>query len=215
MQLKQLDRLYDPSFSYPGSYPGKLIAFCGFDGSGKTTQLTELANFLKQRNQPVYITKQPTDWYRELDIVRDFMSQGASDSDIKIMALLSAADRLQHTTKQILPRLQQGEFVLVDRYVFSALALFQARGLDLEFLININAGIIKPDYVFFLNLSIEEICRRLQARDGNKLQYEEQTNARIERILHFYQSFAQYMTILDANLPVEKIAASIRAKLRL
>src|SRR5688500_9154814 len=101
---------------------GKLIVFCGFDGCGKSTQIERLARNLEAAGKSVLITKQPSDWYRESRIVRDFLAKGGCATKAKILALYAAADRLKHVHEVILPAVRAGKHVICDRYVYSSIA---------------------------------------------------------------------------------------------
>src|ERR1700722_5945634 len=87
---------------------GLLVAFCGIDGSGKTTQLTRLATALEPR--PRRRTRQPSDVYRGDAEVRRYLNQEVTDSEAREllpeMALFAAFDRLRHLRTLIRPPLR-------------------------------------------------------------------------------------------------------------
>src|SRR5688572_5725344 len=103
---------------------GLLISIVGFDGSGKTTQIENVASALRATGREVIETRQPTDWYRELAEVRTFHDHGGSADSAHILALLAAADRRRHVMEVIDPALARGAVVLCDRYVYATFGVF-------------------------------------------------------------------------------------------
>ena len=146
---------------------GLLICFCGIDGSGKSTQIEQIARWLTSLNYDTIITKQPTQWYRNNRYVRLITDRKAHSEivPVEMLALLSAADRIYHIKNVIEPNLQKGKAVLCDRYVFSAYASMMARGLDkLEWLKNINSFAITPDIIFLLDIPADIAIKRIMQR---------------------------------------------------
>lgn len=190
-------------------YPGKLITIVGFDGSGKTTQLDRLEAHLRAQGRTVLNLRQPTDWYRNLGDVKDFHQQGGSVQSAKVLSLLAAADRQKHVQETILPALLEGHVVLVDRYVYATFGVFLHRGVSLNFLIEINAGIPRPDKAFYLELSPERLAERLQARDGSNLQFEERDLSRIRSIISTYEKMPQELILVNGDKDIEAVSSQI------
>lgn len=154
---------------------GKLIAFCGIDGCGKTTQINLLYEHLLSNNVEAVVLKQPTPWYRENIYVRRRLDENNKSVNPYVLAMLSATDRLIQTEEVIAPLLQQGKTVLMDRYVYSAYAYLQARGVDdYDWLVEINKFHLVPDHVFFLDIDPAEALCRMIGRDGRSSKKEEQ-----------------------------------------
>lgn len=109
---------------------GKLIAFEGIDGTGKSTQLKLLATFLRQRGQLVLETKEPTDGPVGQQIRALFHNRKSLSLDEELELFIE--DRRMHVLQHILPALEQGAFVLTDRYYYSTAAYQGARGADPE-----------------------------------------------------------------------------------
>ena len=108
---------------------GRLITFCGLDGCGKTTQIARLAAYLEGRGVPVFLTRQPADFVRNTSIFRGYMDPpDRAPYDYRALSLLCAADRVQHSNRVILPKLEEGYTVISDRYFYSCLANLRARG---------------------------------------------------------------------------------------
>lgn len=190
-------------------YSGTLISIVGFDGSGKTTQLNSLAKRFQDKGYEVLNVRQPTDWYRNLGDVKVFHDQGGSPVSAKILALLAAADRQKHVYEVILPALKKGQVVLVDRYVYATFGVFVHRGVDLDFLVKINAGIPRPDFAFYLKMSPVSLRARLDKRDGDNLQFEERKLERISSVISTYENMPNELINIDAEQDLESVSADI------
>lgn len=188
---------------------GKLISVIGFDGSGKTTQLLALADYFKAKNLEVVETRQPTNWYREQDIVQLFHNNGGGVDEAKILSLIAAADRHKHVKDIIDPALRDGKVVLCDRYVYATYGVFIHRGVDAEFLTTINKGVPRPDYAFYLKVPIDDLLERLKKRDGNDLKFEERSRDRVESIIRTYEEMGTHLITIDGNQEPEKVTKDI------
>jgi dTMP kinase len=132
---------------------GQLITFSGIDGSGKTTQINLLYNYLVRLGKDPIILKQPTDWYLQHPTVRMRIDNNDQNTDLHFLALFSAADRCYQQSIDIAPRLSEGLTVIMDRYVYSAYAYFSARGLhDHCWLETINKFSLEPDLALYLDI---------------------------------------------------------------
>ena len=128
------------------------ITFEGGEGSGKTTQLKLIAQFLQKCNKEYLLTREPggTDIGKAIrSILLDSNTKGLNP---KAELLLYAADRVQHIEKVIKPALNSGITVLCDRFSDST-TVYQgfARGVDIDLVQNINNIVLdnlKPDITF-------------------------------------------------------------------
>ncbi len=146
------------------------IVLEGIDGAGKSTQARLLAEWFRSKGKDVVLTKEPTDTafgklIRRLVLTggREGIIDGARISH-EAEALLFAADRAEHVHKLIKPALKVGKVVISDRYFYSSLAYQWARGLDLEWLIDLNKFAIRPDLVILLDLPAKESLKRINGR---------------------------------------------------
>ncbi len=149
---------------------GVFIVLEGIDGAGKSTQAKMLAEWFEERGHEVVLTKEPTDTafgklIRRLVLTggRVGIIDGAKISH-EAEALLFAADRAEHIHKLIRPALEEGKVVISDRYFYSSLAYQWARGLDLEWLIDLNRFAIRPDIAILLDIPARESMRRIKGR---------------------------------------------------
>ncbi len=149
---------------------GIFIVMEGIDGAGKSTQARLLAKWFEERGYEVVLTKEPTDTAFG-KLIRKLVLTGGKEGIIdgarishEAEALLFAADRAEHVAKLIKPSLQAGKVVISDRYFYSSLAYQWARGLDLEWLIDLNRFAIRPNLVILLDLPVKESMKRINGR---------------------------------------------------
>lgn len=141
------------------------ITFEGVDGSGKTTQIRQVADYLKGYGYDVLSTREPGGTPLGNQI-RTLLLENKDDPDIHAHTelLLFCASRAQLIAEVVLPHLQNGGVVLSDRYVDSTYA-YQGygHGLDLKKLRQINEFAttgLKPDLTIFLDITPETALRR-------------------------------------------------------
>ena len=152
--------------------PGRLLTFCGLDGSGKTTMMRRLITDLEKKYN-LFITKQPTDYVRKSEIFRTYMDSPNHDAfDYRSLSLLAASDRLQHVNKVIEPAMEKGQIVLSDRYYYSCLANLRARGFSEDaWIYEIAESVIQPDVAFFFDVPVEIAVSRVRNRPEEKDRY--------------------------------------------
>lgn len=170
---------------------GKFIVLEGVDGSGITTQTGLLKNWF-QENPAVagrtFFTKEPTDGPVG-GLIRLFLSKRLKKLDERIMALLFAADRLDHLNLSglegqsdgIINLLNKDINVVSDRYYLSSYA-YQSLEVDLEWLLQINRFALKPDLILYLQIPIDtSVERRNRSRFHEELYEKETTLTRISK----------------------------------
>ncbi len=142
------------------------IALEGIDGAGTSTQSDLVTGWLRERNIPVHRTWEPSDG-RIGRIIRDYLSgaDGVSDMDrhYHTLALLFAADRLDHLAREIEPRLAEGTCVVSDRYVLSSL-VYQSLHCDREWVWKINSEAVAPHVTFLIDVPVELGMERIARR---------------------------------------------------
>jgi dTMP kinase len=145
--LKALARAH---FTDPSRRRGLLIAFEGPDGSGKTTQRKLFKAWLESQGHDVVTTK-----WNSSALVKPLIK---SRKALHVLnptefSLLHAADFRHRVEDVILPSLWAGKTVVADRFLFTALARDVARGLDLDWVLNLYAPLLWPDLVFYFSVS--------------------------------------------------------------
>jgi len=189
--------------------PGTLISIVGFDGSGKTTQISALARKFRDSGRQVIETYQPTEWYRSESAVRHFHQKGGSKERARILALCAAADRLRHVQEVINPALRDGAVVICDRYVYATFGVFIHRGIDFQFLATINSGIPIPDHSFYLEVPTSTLLNRLRDGDGDRLKFEERSADRIDSIVRVYQEMVGHLVVIDGSASCDDVTEAM------
>jgi dTMP kinase len=191
---------------------GLLIAFEGPDGSGKTTQRKLFKSWLQTEGHEVVTTK-----WNSSPVVKPLVKarKTAHSLSPEEFSLLHAADFRYRVETEVLPALWAGKTVLADRHLFTALARDCARGLDLDWLLEIYSPILWPDLVYYFSVSPETSGQRI-AGERSPTYYEagqdvtgiedplESYHQFIERVIREYESLAlifQFVRV-DAEQPI-------------
>ncbi|MBF6612037.1 MAG: dTMP kinase [Chloroflexi bacterium] len=199
---------------------GLFIVLEGPDGAGISTQTALLRSGLAGRGIKAIETKEPTAGPVG-SVIRQALShrlvyppsQPVGDD---VLALLLAADRLDHLRADIVPRLEGGTHVICDRYRLSSYA-YQGNTLGQEWVQAINSRSIAPDITFFLDAPPEVS----QARIAHRGQYIElyESEERLRPIYANYRMLVDEMrrsgeevVTVDATLAVGVVAATILEK---
>ncbi|CAN5500873.1 dTMP kinase [soil metagenome] len=139
-------------------FPGKLFVVEGTDGSGKSTQLMLLYQWLKAEGYPVFFSK-----WNSSPLVKDTTKRAKKRHLFTpaTFSLLHATDFADRTERDIIPPLKAGAIVLADRYIYTAFARDVARGCDPAWVRDLYKFAVKPTIAFFfrapLDIAIERI----------------------------------------------------------
>ncbi len=141
---------------------GRLIAFEGIDGAGKSTLASALVSCLRESGKSVttvtrYMIPELTALWRRL-VDADAVDQSAA-------AVITAADHWLGVQKYIQPALQAGAYVIADRSYYSHLIYFALRGIDSAHLNRLFSFALQPDLIVYLSISLDTAEARL-ARKG-------------------------------------------------
>ncbi|GAN04729.1 conserved hypothetical protein [Mucor ambiguus] len=137
---------------------GLLIVVEGCDRSGKSTQCENLVAKLQQTGNDTELVKFPDRTTQTGKMIDSYLQQ-KSDLDDHAIHLLFSANRWE-AMKTLSEKLSTGTTLVVDRYAFSGVAFSSAKGLDLEWCRNPDIGLLTPDIVLFLDLTIDEAEKR-------------------------------------------------------
>ena len=200
------------------------ITFEGPDGSGKTTQVAQISEILRQRGYNVLLTREPGGTAIGDQIRHVLHSMKNVGMNPRAELLLYNASRAQIVAEVIRPHLAKGGLILCDRFFDSTLA-YQGygHGLDLSMLrtiIDFATGGLRPDVTFYLDISAAEgIQRRLSAMDkgGEWTRLDAMGEAFHNRVREGYHQLiaaepGRWVTI-NAAQPVDKVQADILAAL--
>lgn len=202
----------------------KLITFEGIEGSGKSTQMRIVAQYLIEKNVPLLITQEPsgTDIGRKIGGI--LFNRGHYYMCAETEAFLFCAARTQHVREMVMPALTQDRVVLCDRFSDATYAYQGAgRGLDYEFIKFINeysALQLKPDLTLLFDLPVEIGLQRAMERD-NRLK-DSSFSDRFERenldfhkrvregYLNIYRNEPGRCRLIDATRDVDTIQEEVR-----
>jgi len=152
-----------------GTSRGIIVAIEGIDGSGTTTQAELLAEALRSSGREVVRTFEPSDGPIGR-LIRDALTDEAGLGPAPL-ALLFAADRLEHLDRRVRPAVARGAVVLTDRSVVSSLA-YQGLELPEGWVASINARAPYPDRVLWLDVPVETCLERIGGRGRSRDRYE-------------------------------------------
>jgi len=143
---------------------GAFVTIEGIDGAGTTTQARLLVDWLNERGCTAHLTWEPSTGPVGL-LLRDILARRTREIDPAAVALLFAADRVDHVRHEVEPHLARGEHVVSDRYVYSSLA-YQSQQQDLQWVAAINHLAPDPDLTVYLRTD-PELARQRRARRGS------------------------------------------------
>jgi dTMP kinase len=143
------------------------IVFDGIDGCGKSTQLSMLHDYLFKKDKRVRIltTREPTAGKYGMQIRKMLAEHKNPYSDSEKLLNLYVKDREDHLENAVKPFLKKdGEnisIVLCDRYYYSTIVYQQAQGIELDKVIELSKGFLKPDLAIILDLHPETALHRI------------------------------------------------------
>jgi dTMP kinase len=200
---------------------GVFIVFEGIDGAGTSTQMMRYAAHLRHRRRAVHVTQEPSSGpigalLRLTLSQRLVLSPGGHQA--QTMALLFAADRLDHVTHEIEPHLRDGSVVLSDRYDLSSIAYQAATAPEAlddfqSWVRALNRFAPRPDAVVVIDVDPDEAERRRNERRGAPELYEEaQLQRRLAALYAGAEELAPGDRILriDGNASADEVADRIR-----
>ncbi len=193
-----------------------LITFEGIDGSGKTTQINILKEYLEQRGHKVLCLREPGSTSIS-EKIRETLLMSKEDISPIAEVMLFCAARAQLVSTVIKPALSEGMTVICDRYVDSTVA-YQGygRGVSIEMIDSCNAFAVDglmPTLSFVLDVPIENASQRAEKRAEEKDRMEKAGDDFFIKVRHGYHQLAQKykdrIIMLDGTQSIEKISASI------
>lgn len=207
---------------------GLFIALEGVDGAGTTTHTKLLARALRDRGLPIHTTREPSDGPIGT-MLRQILSgrvvvpgiTGARPSSWNTMALLFAADRLDHIEAEVAPNLMDGVTVITDRYDHSSIAYQSITGGGTDDVLNwvkeINRHARRPDLTIVLDVPAAVTAkRRAERMQGREMYDDDDLQA---QLASFYREIEVHfpndkIVHVDADRDVDAVAADVMKHVR-
>jgi dTMP kinase len=195
-----------------GVRTGRLITVEGLDGAGKTTLVAGLTRELAARGRELLVLREPGG-VELSERIRELVKDPELNVDPRAEALLYAAARAQLVAEQLVPLLDAGRWVLLDRFVDSSLAYQGAgRALGIEEIRALNAfatGGLTPDRTLLLRIDPAVGAARIAGREADRL---ERAGAEFfATVGRAYDALAaaepERFTVIEADRPPEQVLA--------
>jgi dTMP kinase len=176
----------------PDELSGKLIVVEGADGSGRSTQIAMLVEWLETTGHATVQVglKRSTLVSEELN-----HAQNGNILSRTTLSLFYATDFADQMENVILPALKSGFVVLADRYIYTLMARDMVRGIDETWLKNLYGIALKPDAVFYLTIEPGELVQRNLAKTATLDYWESGMDLGLSRDL--FDSFLEYQTLMQ------------------
>jgi dTMP kinase len=209
---------------------GRFLVVEGLDGAGTTTQARRLAAALREAGRRVHVTAEPSGGpvgaLARLVLSKRLggapgQAAGGGDAgfDPGALALLFAADRLDHLRAEIEPRLAAGEDVVSDRFTLSSLAYQSLTCGSLAWVEAVNSRARAPDLTLFLKVPARVAVARRQAENGGGElfevpEFQRRVARAYDRSVARLRARGERVEVVDGTRPVEEVTAALAAAVR-
>jgi dTMP kinase len=209
----------------PNAYPGKLFIVEGIDGSGKSTQLALLTQWLRSEGHLVTFSE-----WNSSSIVKATTSRGKKRQLLTPLtfSLIHATDFSDRLEQQIVPALKAGAIVLADRYVYTAFARDVARGVDGGWVRSLYRFAVTPTLAVYFRVPLDMALHRILSARPKLKYYEAGMDLRLStdptesyrlfqaRIQQEYEGLVREygLATMDGTLPVEVQQRALRELVR-
>jgi dTMP kinase len=203
---------------------GKLIVVEGADGSGRSTQIARLVEWLETTGHATVQVGLKRSSLVSEELERAQEGNILSRTTLSLFYATDFADQLENI---IMPALKSGFIVLADRYIYTLMARHLVRGMDAEWLKNLYGMALVPDAVFYLAVEAEELVQRNLSKNATLDYWESGMDIGLSRDV--FDSFVKYQTgmqaafremqktygfsIVDGNRSVDDITKELRKKI--
>ncbi|MDB6026743.1 MAG: Thymidylate kinase [Verrucomicrobiales bacterium] len=170
---------------------GRLIVVEGPDGSGRSTQIVKLVEWLESEgHMTVQVGLKRSMLVRE-ELEKAKQGNILSHTTLSLFYATDFADQLENI---ILPALKAGMMVLADRYIYTLMVRDIVRGMDERWVKNLYGIALLPDVVFYLNVSPEELVQRTFSKNRSLDYWESGMDLGLSRDL--FDSFMKYQALV-------------------
>ena len=201
---------------------GRFIVVEGLDGAGTTTQTAARARARRAAGHTVLTTNAPSTGPIGT-LIRQGLSKrlrlaSGAPMTAETLALLFAADRVDHLANEVVPALEAGTHVISDRYLLSSLA-YQGVEVGLPWVSSINHHALTPDLTLFLSIDVKAATRRRVVRGGRPDLYEnnamqKKTAQQYARAIALRRDAGEHIINIDGSAPIEEVTARLISELK-
>jgi len=206
------------------NFAGKLFAIEGADGSGRSTQIAQLSEWLEANGFAVRHMG-----LRRSNLVAEELEDAKQGNVLThtTLSLFYATDFFDQLVHEIIPALRAGLIVLADRYIYTLMARDIVRGADRGWTRNLYSPALLPDAVFYFRVGARQLVER-NFQKNPTLDYWE-SGMDLGLSLDMFDSFVKYQrllaaefqglakdhafTVINANLRVETIQRDLRRQI--
>ena len=181
---------------------GILIVIEGLDGAGKTTIAKWLVDLFNKRGYSALYTYEPTD-----SLFVKALKSYAEYRSAELDALTYAADRLVHLKSKVLPALEEGKIVVMDRYYFSSIAYQGAQGAPIEWVIELNKYARRPDLAIYIDVEPEIGLKRLSGKTSSSRFPEYEKLELLRRVREIYMVLVNrgWLILIDGSRDLDSV----------
>lgn len=206
----------------PSRYKGKLIVVEGIDGSGKSTQISLLSQWLRSQNLAVAFSE-----WNSSELVRGTTRRGKKKQMFTptTFSLIHATDFADRLERYIVPLLKAGAVVCADRYAYTAFARDVARGVSRKWVRNVYRFAVRPSLAFYFRVPLDVALNRILGGRAALKYYEAGMDLNLSRdveesfrifqsrILDEYEAMSSEVGfhIIDATLSIEDQQQQMRS----
>ncbi len=206
----------------PRELAGKLIVIEGADGVGRSTQIWLLKQWLETQGHAVLATSMTRSALAGKGLRK--AKKGTTLGRVT-MALFYATDFADRLEREVIPALKAGFIVLTDRYIYALAARACVRGIDPNWIREVYEFALKPDRIFYLRASIDDLVTRVLQKDGfdywesgmdlhlgddmyeSFVEYQKRITAQFDTMVEDYA-----FTVIDASRPIDAVFADLKAQ---
>ena len=205
----------------PNRYKGKLIVVEGIDGSGKSTQISLLSQWLRSQNLAVASSE-----WNSSELVKGTTRRGKKKQMFTptTFSLIHATDFADRLERYIIPLLKAGAVVCADRYAYTAFARDVARGVSRKWVRNVYRFAVRPNLAFYFRVPLDVALNRILGGRAALKYYEAGMDLNLSRdveesfrifqsrILDEYEAMSSEMDfhVIDATLSIEEQQQQMR-----
>jgi dTMP kinase len=206
----------------PNRYKGKLIVVEGIDGSGKSTQISLLSQWLRSQNLAVNFSE-----WNSSELVKGTTRRGKKKQMFTptTFSLIHATDFADRLERYIIPLLKAGAIVCADRYAYTAFARDVARGVSRNWVRNVYRFAVRPNLAFYFRVPLDVALNRILGGRAALKYYEAGMDLNLSRdveesfrifqsrILDEYEAMSSEVGfhVIDATMSIEDQQQQMRS----